>query len=137
MSKKTKIISAVAAVVVLIAVMTGLYLHFGPKAEEGAKTVTIEVVDDKGASEEYEVHTDAEYLTQAMEDAKEEGLTFSGTDGEYGLTVDTVNGLTADFNEGSAYWAFYVNGEYCNYGVDEQPVADGDAFKIEYAVWEE
>ena len=26
----------------------------------------------------------------------------------------------------------YINGEYCNYGISEQPVADGDVFKIEY-----
>ncbi|MBR6381239.1 MAG: DUF4430 domain-containing protein, partial [Lachnospiraceae bacterium] len=32
----------------------------------------------------------------------------------------------------NAYWAFYVNDEYCQYGIDSQPVADGDAFKIVY-----
>jgi hypothetical protein len=31
-----------------------------------------------------------------------------------------------------AYWSFNVNGEYCNYGVSEQPVEDGDAFEIVY-----
>ena len=137
MSKKKKIVSVVAAVVVLIAVMAGLYLKFGPKTQEGAKTVSIEVVDDKGESAKYEVHTDAEYLADVMKEAEEEGLTFHGTEGEFGLTVDTVNGLEADFNTGAAYWAFYVNGEYCNYGPDQQPVADGDAFKIAYEIWEE
>lgn len=137
MSKKKKIVGVVVGVVALIAVMAGLYLNFGPKTQEGAKAVTIEVVDDEGESTEYKLHTDAEYLVDAMEEAGKEGLTFSGTKGEFGLTVDTVNDVKADFNTDAAYWAFYVNGEYCNYGVDQQPVADGDAFKIEYTIMEE
>ena len=75
----------------------------------------------------------AEYLRQAMEEA--DGLTFSGTESEFGLTVITVNGETADYNTDGAYWAFYVNGEYCNYGIDTQPVAEGDAFSITYTVY--
>ena len=46
--------------------------------------------------------------------------------------INTVNGETADFNTDGAYWSFYVNGEYCNYGISEQPVEDGDAFQIIY-----
>jgi len=65
-----------------------------------------------------------------MEEA--DGLTFDGDEGEYGMMVMTVNGETADYNVDQSYWSFYVNGEYCNYGIDTQPVADGDAFKIVY-----
>ena len=46
--------------------------------------------------------------------------------------VVEINGVTADYNVDQSYWAFYVNDEYCNYGVDSQPVADGDVFRIEY-----
>lgn len=137
MKKRTKIICAVAAVIILLGAMAGLYLHFKPEAQEGAKTVTVEVVDDKGESVSYEVHTDAKYLTGVLEDAEKEGLTFHGTKGSFGLTIDTVNGLTADYNTGGAYWAFNVNGEYCNYGPDEQPAADGDEFQIVYSIWKE
>jgi hypothetical protein len=48
------------------------------------------------------------------------------------MAVDTVNGLYADYVKTGGYWGFYVNGEYCNYGISEQPVEDGDAFKIEW-----
>lgn len=137
MKKQTKIMCVVAAIAVLIAVMAGSYLHFGPKAQEGAKKVTLEVVDDQDESEKYEVHTDAEYLIGLMKDAEKEGFTFEGEKGEFGTTVVTVNGLTADFEKGSTYWAFYVNGEYANYGPDEQPIADGDQIKIEYSEWKE
>lgn len=81
----------------------------------------------------YNVKTDAEFLRQAMEETK--GLTFSGTESEYGMMVETVNGETADYNADGAYWAFYVNDEYCNYGIDSQPVVDGEAYRIVYTVY--
>lgn len=46
--------------------------------------------------------------------------------------VTVVNGVSADYNVDGSYWAFYVNDEYCQFGVDEQPVNDKDTFKIEY-----
>lgn len=131
--KKTgKIILGVAIFAVLVGVFVAVYMHFGPKAQAGAKFVTIEVVDDTQTSTTYEVHTDAEYLKQVMDRA--DGLEYSGTDSEYGMMIDTVNGVKADYAVNGAYWSFYVNDEYCNYGVESQPVADGDAFKIEYTV---
>lgn len=126
-----KKLAIAAAVVVAAAVIFGvIYLCFAPKAAEGSKTLTIEVVDDAGASEVFTVHTDAEYLREALEAT--EGLTVEGTESGYGLMVETVNGVTADYSTDGAYWAFYVNGEYCNYGVDEQPVADGETYSIVY-----
>jgi hypothetical protein len=77
----------------------------------------------------YEVHTDAEYLRQVME---ESDMEFSGTESDYGMMVETVNGVTADYNADGAYWAFYVDGEYCNYGIDSQPVEDGESYQIIY-----
>jgi len=135
MKKQTKIIIAVAAAVVLIAAMVGAYFAFGPKTQEGAKTVIIEVIDKEEKTTTYEIHTDAEYLIDVMNEAKEQGFSFEGEDGQYGLTIHTVNGLKADFNVDSSYWGFYVNGEYCNYGVSEQPVADGDTFTIQYIIY--
>ena len=130
-SKKTVI--GVLILVVLIAVLGIVYAVFREKPTEGTKNITIEVVNKEQETSSYEVQTSAEYLRGAMEEA--EGLTFSGTDSEFGLTVDTVNGETADYNTDGAYWAFYVNGEYCNYGVDSQSIADGDVFTIAYTVF--
>lgn len=126
--KRTAIV--VAVLLLAIAAMAIVFNVFRDKPVAGSKAVAIEVVDDKGASKMYKVNTDAEYLRQAMEEAK--GLEFSGTEGEYGMFVETVNGVTADYNADGSYWSFYVNGTYCNYGVDSQPVADGDEFKIAY-----
>lgn len=132
-NKKTlKIALGVGALVVLIAVFSLVYNQFSAKPTAGAKTITIEVVDDTTASTTYELNTDSEFLRQAMEEAEAEGLTFSGSESEYGMMVDTVNGIRADYTLDGAYWSFYVNEEYCNYGIDDQPVNDGDAFAIVY-----
>lgn len=134
-NKKTnkKALFGVVALVAVIAVLAAVFFTFREKPVEGSKAITIEVVDNAQASTVYELNTDAEYLRQAMEEA--EGLTFSGTESEYGLMVDTINGITADYSVDGAYWSFYVNDAYCNYGIDSQPVEDGDAFLIRYEVF--
>ncbi len=127
MNKKT--IIAIAAFILVIAIVATIYFVFVPKATEGTKSVTIEFVDDKGESKEYTVKTDALYLADAMTEA---GITYEAED----TYVNTINGITADYDKDMSYWGFYVNGEYCNYGIFEQPVDDGDSFKIEYTVYE-
>ncbi|MDE5892964.1 MAG: DUF4430 domain-containing protein [Acetatifactor sp.] len=131
--KKTdkKLIIGIAVFAALIAVFAIVFLVFRPKTVQGAKFITIEVVDNNANSTTYDVHTDAEYLRQAMEEA--DGLEFSGSEGEFGMMVETVNGVTADWNVDQSYWGFFVNGDYCNYGIDTQPVVDGDAFQIVYS----
>lgn len=116
--------------IALVAVLVTVMLVFSPKGEKGSKTITISVVDSAKQTVNYTTKTDAEFLRGAMEET--EGLTFSGDESEYGLMVTVVNGETADFNVDGSYWAFYINDEYCNYGIDSQPVTDGDSFKIEY-----
>ena len=128
-----KALLGVVAVVLLVAVMGILYSVFKEKPVEGSKSITIEVVNKEKESTMYELKTDAEYLKQTMEEA--DGLEFEGYDSEYGFTVSSVNGEVADFTVDSSYWSFYVNEEYCNYGVSSQPIEDGDAFKIVYEVY--
>lgn len=121
---------AVGALVLLIAVLAAVYAAFGAKPVAGSKAVTIEVISQSQECTVYELKTDAEFLRQAMEET--EGLTFSGAESSYGLMVDTVNGEKADYNANGAYWAFFVNDAYCQYGIDTQPVVDGDIFTIAY-----
>jgi len=128
--KQTKKLLAVAAVALLAVCMLFVYSTFAEKPVSGSKNITIVVVDDAGQATLYQVQTDALCLRQAMEEA--EGLHFEYTDGPYGASVHTVNGLRADYTLDGAYWGFFVNGEYCNYGISEQPVEDGDLFRIAY-----
>lgn len=133
--KKNKLLIpiGIAALVVLIGLFSLVYYLNVPKPSDDAKALTIEVVDDKQNTTSYEVHTYAEYLHQALEET--EGLTIEGEESSYGFSVLTVNGLTADFNTGNAYWAFYVDGEYCMNGVDTQPVNDGEVYSIIYSTY--
>lgn len=127
-----KALLGVGILVVLIATLAVIYSTFSAKPVEGSKAITIEVVNKAQESTVYELTTDAEFLRQAMEET--EGLTFSGSESEYGMMVDTVNGERADYTLDGAYWGFMVNDEYCNYGIDTQPVMDGDAFAIVYTL---
>lgn len=131
-----KLIAAAVLVIVAIAVLVGVYFAFGPKAATGSKSVTLEVVDNNGESKMYDTKTDAEFLAGLMDELAETGkFSYQGDKSEYGIYINTVNGVTADYNVDGSYWAIYVNGDYGMYGADSQPVADGDAFKLEYTVY--
>jgi hypothetical protein len=129
---KKRILGIVIGVVLFVGILVGLwgvYQKFGAKGQEGSKKVVIEVVNGEGEESVYTVQTDSLYLIGAMEEA--DGLTFEGDESEYGLMIHTVNGERAD-SETGAYWSFYIGDEYCNYGADSQPIADGDEFSIVY-----
>ena len=130
--KNKKTLLGLGALVIIIAAFALIYGKFSEKPVEGSKAVTIEVINSEEKSTMYELQTDAQFLEQVMKEA--EGLEFEAEYGPYGLAVNSVNGEVADFNKDGAYWGFFVNGEYCNYGVSEQPVNDGDAFQIVYTV---
>lgn len=127
-----KKIFAVAAAVVIILGMLGVYQTFREKPVEGSKEITIEVVDKSGEISEYETQTDAEYLFGAMQETKD--LEFEYYESDYGPVITSVNGENADFETDGAYWSILVNGEYGNYGVGEQPIEDGDVFQLAYTI---
>lgn len=123
---------AIAAIIAVLVVMGVIYALFARKTESGSKNVTLAVVDDQGGRTEYSCKTDAEYLQELMTELEADGLTFDGEDSSYGLMIDTVNGVRADYEADGAYWYFYVNGEACMNGISTEPVHDGDAFEIVY-----
>ena len=61
------------------------------------------------------------------------GEVIEGEDGEFGIFVTTVNGITADA-ENEEWWRFSRNGEVLNTGIDKVAVKDGDSFAIELIV---
>lgn len=129
--KKSKIVVISGLILVaLIAVFTICYNVFSAKPSEGSKNVVIEVVSSTGAKADYELSTDAEYLKDAMDELAEnnDSFSYSGTDGDYGIMVEVVNGEQAIYAEDNAYWALYVNGDYGQYSANQQPVVDGDTY---------
>ena len=96
---------------------------------EGETKFLFTVVDKEGNESNYEIHTDKEIVGDALLDLE----LIAGDEGEFGLYVKTVNGITADYDVDQTYWAFYVDGEYAMYGVDATDIEDGMtyAFKVE------
>lgn len=100
-------------------------------AGEGSTKFLFTVTDPDGNETAFEVHTDKETVGEALSDA---GL-IEGEEGQYGLYVTSVNGITADYDSDGLYWAFYINGEYAKQGVDSVTITEGDtySFKAEKA----
>lgn len=96
---------------------------------EGSTEFTFTVVDKEGSETQFEIHTDKETVGDALLDLD----LIAGEEGEYGLYVKTVNGITVDYDKDGEYWAFYVNDEYAQTGVDSTAITEGDSysFKVE------
>ncbi len=101
----------------------------GGAVGEGSTQFDFTVTDQDGVETQFEVHTDKTIVGEALQEL---GL-IDGDESEYGLFVKTVNGITADYDVDGVYWAFYINGEYAQEGVDSTEIKEGDsyAFKVE------
>ena len=93
---------------------------------EGAAVFAFTVADLEGAETAYEIHTDESTVGAAL---LELGV-IEGEDGEYGLYVNSVNGITADWDKEQTYWAFYIDGEYATTGVDSTEITEGCAYSF-------
>ena len=101
----------------------------------GQKAYTLEVSDGIKTIW-YSGKTDSEYLSGLLDELKQTGdFDYESTVGEYGLYIISVNGVRADDNL-KTYWAIYVNDEYGQYGVDSQPVTDGDSYVLKLESYE-
>ena len=96
---------------------------------EGSTKFNFTVVDKQGNEVSCEIHTDEKTVGAAL--LKLEAI--EGESGQYGLYVKKVNGITADYDVDSTYWAFYIDGEYAMTGVDVTEISEGSsyAFKVE------
>ena len=96
---------------------------------KGETSFNLTVTDADGNETEFTVNTDKKTVGDALIE-----LDFiSGDEGQYGLYVKTVNGITVDYDKDGKYWAFYVDGEYAMAGVDTTEIDENVtyAFKVE------
>lgn len=93
---------------------------------EGQKVFTFEVVDTEGKKTTFEVHTDEKIVGTALTKLN----LIAGEQGDYGLYVKTVNGITLDWDQHGKFWAFYVNGESSLTGVDSVEVTPGATYSF-------
>ncbi len=135
-NQKKNILIAVCTLATLIVVFALIYVTNKPAAATGSKDIRIEVTGSVGDTTEYELITDASFLKEAMDElaARGSGFSYTGSNGDYGVVVEEINGERAVFEKDGAYWALYVNGEYGQYGADTQPLSDGDDYLWKYEV---
>ena len=128
--KNKKLLLGLGALILVIALMAGIFLTNRPETAEGVKTITVTVVHKDGTAKDFIYKTDEEFLGAVLQ---AEGL-ITGTMGEYGMMIESVDGETADWNVDQSYWALYVGEEYGTNGVDTTPIYDGDTFKLVYTI---
>lgn len=122
---RLKPVIAVAVVAVLAIIMLLVYNQFKPQGVKGSKEIVIEVVLPDNDSKEFTLHTDAEFLRQALD---EEQLV-KGEESTYGFFIKEVNGRAADSAK-EEWWSLTKDGAYVETGVDMTPLADGDHYEL-------
>ena len=110
---------------VLIAVMALTVVSCGTKTEPETgveKTFTFEAYDLDGT--QLYAGTITTTCATVGEALLQEGLV-AGEDGPYGLYVQSVCGVVADYNTDATYWSFLIDGEYAMTGVDKTAPENG------------
>lgn len=93
---------------------------------QGEKTFTFKVVEKDGSIVEFKVNTDAKTVGEAL---VENGL-ISGSEGDFGLFVDTVNGQKYEYNTDHYWWQFCIGDEGSMVGVDSVDIVDGATYSF-------
>ena len=127
MSKK-KLFLSVAAVVLVVGLLLGLYFATRPQVQEGTKSFTVTVVHKDGSSKDFKYTSAEEFVGTVLQ---AEGLV-EGEMGQYGLYIKKVDGEQAVYEEDGAYWGFYIGEDYAQTGIDQTPIEDGKVYKLVY-----
>lgn len=128
--KSKKIAIAVLAVVLVAALMAGLWWFTRPETQEGSKSITVTVVHKDGSEKVFTYKTNEEYLGPVL---TAEGL-IQGDDSEYGMMIHTVDGEKADYAVDQGWWQILIGDEASTVGIDSIPVTDGGEYQLVYTV---
>ena len=83
-------------------------------------------VDGEGKETLFEIHTDKTTVGEALLELE----LVAGEVQQYGLYIKSVNGITADFDVDKTYWAFYINDEYAQTGIDQTKIEEGTSYSL-------
>lgn len=135
-----KLLIIVAAFVVLVGLVAGLWLGLGSKDAAPASTEASESGSDSSKFTVTVVHADKSETTFVYTFVEGKLGAFLEADGliesegaDDGM-FHTVDGEKADWNENQSYWAFYINGEYATTGIYTTDIVGGAAYKLEYTI---
>ena len=94
---------------------------------DGEKELVVKVkVEEQEVT--FTIHTDKATVGEALLEHK----LISGEDGDYGMYIKKVNGITADYDKDKSYWAFYADGKYASSGVDTTKIDEKVTYSLEY-----
>lgn len=139
--KKTKSFTGILSVIVCFALVAAVALTFAsckgtdtnsssPEKANSGESVThtfkFIVTDKDGKQTSFDIETDKKTVGEALID---KGL-IEGEDGQYGLYVKKVNGISADYEKDGVYWAFYENGNMAVNGVEKTDIKDGATYEF-------
>ena len=91
-----------------------------PKAQ-GPISYTVITVDLEGNETTFDITSDKKTVGEEL---LAQGI-IAGDQGEYGMYIKTVNGLTLDWEKDAKYWAFYIGEDYATTGVDMTDAEEG------------
>lgn len=120
---------ALAALLIVIAALLGIYQFTIGHTVSGEKNITVEVIHRDGSIKTFEYQTSHEYLGEVL---TEENLV-SGESGAYGLFITTVDGETAD-DANQEWWCITKSGGQLNTSADQTPIADGEKYELTLTV---
>ena len=120
---------AVLVAVILVISLVLVFFIFKPNTNMGTKAITVNVIHSDNSVRTFKYKTDVEYLSDVV---VSDGLV-QGEQAEYGLWITTVDGEVADASK-EEWWGILVNGDLGQYGVDAQPIADGDIYEFKFNV---
>ena len=124
-NKKTWI--ALGALIVVVALLVGVFALNRPQTQQGSKEITIIVVHSDGTEKTFTCRTDEEKLDKVL---LAEGLIPEGNIVDGMFTI--VDGETASWEADQAYWAFYMGDDYASVGICDATVTDGASYKLVY-----
>ena len=120
------------ALVVVVAALALVYALNDPTkpSSPGEKTVSVVVTLADGSADTFTYHTDAAYLGELLQ----ETALANGPEEEFGMFIQTVNGVTADPGR-REWWCVTKNGgETVMTSADTTPLTDGDQFELTLTV---
>lgn len=129
MKKNKKALLGVMALVAVMAILLGVYYGTRPDNVGGAKALTITVVHGDGSEKVFDVHTDAEFLAEALLEYEivEDNQT------EWGLYILTADGETVS-EANQEWWCLTKNGQEHMYGAGETVIVDGERYELTFTV---
>ena len=127
--KNKKLIVSLVALVLVIAVMAGVYVATRPEAVAGEKNVTVVIVYEDGTEKKLEYATTCEFLSELL---LEKELVTGYASEEYGFTIESVDGIKLDWATDGAYWALYEGDAYATTSAAGIALTDGGVYRLVY-----